>query len=418
MNPDPSRQPAARPGGRSLGRRWLLAALALALVLAGSGLLWYVHWRKPPPRPPEVEGAGTDPEVAAFLREARAAVLRQPNSAEAWGFLARGFHAHNFFPQALACYAEAERLDPANADWPYLRAEILAAGPEPAAALPALRRAVECAPVEPLPRLRLGEELLEQGDADGASGQFRAVLAADAAEPRARLRLAQLAAWRQEWSECLRHLDAARATPPARKQACALRARADEALGDAAAAREQRRLLAAAPEDPPWPDAIVERSLSLSVGLPARINLATQLLDDHRAPEAVRLLEDTVRDYPDSAVAWDTLGRSLGGLGRFAEAERALLRSTELAPDSGEVWFFLGRARLEQGKFDGALTAFRTAARLKPTDTRTHCKIGECLAATGDRPGAAAAYREALRYQPDLAEAQAALARLREEPRP
>jgi Tfp pilus assembly protein PilF len=172
------------------------------------------------------------------------------------------------------------------------------------------------------------------------------------------------------------------------------------------------------PEDPPWPDPVYTEWLGLAFGLQARVSLARDLLQQQQGAEAIRLLQDTVQKYPDSARAWDSLGWVLGTLGHLSEAEQAFQTSLKLAPDQGNVWFSLGLMRLRQNKFDAGLTAIHEAARLRPTDTRTHCKIGECLAGKGDREGAAAAYREALRYQPDLAEAREGLAKLQTKTRP
>jgi cytochrome c-type biogenesis protein CcmH/NrfG len=395
-----------------LSRRWSLGAVTLILALVLSGVLWYCGALTPGPRVPEVNLAGIDPEVAGAIREARTTVAQQPGSARAWGELANKLHATRFSTQALACYAEAERLDPRNGDWPYLRALILRTTSAPADAIPFLQRAIECDRNAPLPRLRLGEILLEQGQGVEASVQFRAVLALDGAEPRARLRLAQMEAARGDWSACLRHLEASADSPSARKQVCALRLRAYEALGDNNAAGAQQRLLATLPDDPPWPDAVADRALSFPFGLKVRLQLAMAYLHDLAVGESVALLEDTVRKYPDSAAAWDKLGQVRGTLGQFPQAEQALRRSLDLDPNGGDVWYFLGLMRLQQSKFDEALEAFHAAARLKPTDALVHCKIGECLLGKGERAAAAAAYHEALRYQPGLAEAQAALARL------
>src|SRR4051794_36174260 len=193
---------ASRPSSAASTRRWrrlgLVAALTAAIILGG---LWYRGGKPPPPQPPEVDLTDVDPEVAAALQEARAAVARDPRSAAAWGILGARFHACRYYPQALACYAEAERLDPGSADWPYLRAFILASGPGPARALRELGKAGERDARRLLPRIRRGELWLEQGGTDEAEGQSRAVLPINPAEPRCPLRLAQMAGSRQQWRE-------------------------------------------------------------------------------------------------------------------------------------------------------------------------------------------------------------------------
>jgi tetratricopeptide (TPR) repeat protein len=405
-----SSNPLPKVTARLVSRRWLLVIVALAV--AALGVVGYWAWGPAVSKPPEIDLVGLDPEAVEAIREAHLGASRHPRSGEAWGLLGRRLHACEFHRQALSCYAEAERLEPGDSRWPYLCGLIILEGAQPAEAIPPFRRAAERGGGGQMPRLRLGESLLQQGFLEEAEEQFRAVLTNAGVASRAHLRLAQVAAARGEWLECLSQLEMVGDEPAARKEVCGLRFRACLATGDRAGAQSQQRLLAGLPEAPPWPDPLGDDLLAFPFGLGYRLGLAKKLLGQGQAPEALFLLQETVEKYPDSSLAWDTLGRMAGPMGRFQQAEQALQRSLELTPNTGDVWFNLGMLRLHQRKYEEALTAFRTAARLKPTDAQIHCKMGACLAGKGDRSGAAAAYREALRYQPDLAEALEELARL------
>jgi tetratricopeptide (TPR) repeat protein len=253
---------------------------------------------------------------------------------------------------------------------------------------------------------------LEQGRFDEAVGELRQVPDSDPEAPRAHLRLAQVAAARQEWGECLRHLATVGDVPYARKQACSLRLLAFQRLGDAKAAAREQEQLRELSDDPRWPDAPVDALAQFEVGVRSRLTRAGVLLRQGQTQQALSLLEQTVLDYPDSDVAWASLGRTLAFVNRFAEAEPPLERSLELAPNAADAWAVLGLVRLQRKNYTGALECFRTVNRLKPADPEAHCKVAECLLAVGDRPGAIEAYRQALRYQPDFAEARTQLARL------
>src|SRR5262249_61451661 len=117
---------------------------------------------------------------------ARAAVRRAPQSAAAWGRLGMLLAAHGFYPESVACFAQAQQLDPGEVRWPYFQGVALALT-DPDAALPHLRRAVELAgPAADAPRLRLAEVLLGQGQAGEAAGVVRTGMGRDPADHPAR----------------------------------------------------------------------------------------------------------------------------------------------------------------------------------------------------------------------------------------
>jgi hypothetical protein len=94
--------------------RWVLVAVALVLALAVWGVLWSCGSLHPTPRPPEVDLREIDPEVAGAIQEARAAVVRQPGAARAWGNLARRLHAYNFLPRRWCAMRRESGLTPAT----------------------------------------------------------------------------------------------------------------------------------------------------------------------------------------------------------------------------------------------------------------------------------------------------------------
>ena len=57
------------------------------------------------------------------------------------------------------------------------------------------------------------------------------------------------------------------------------------------------------------------------------------------AAEAVTLLQDTVRDYPDSDWAWYLLGKALNQQHNWLAAEQALRRAAQLTPAAAEIQF-------------------------------------------------------------------------------
>ena len=398
------------------GRRRVVVAVVV-LAAAGATAGWWATHRASVPEPPAVDLAGADPEVAAAVESARAAVRREPSSGAAWGHLGMVLRAHDFGPEANACLAEAERLAPNEPRWPYLQGLTLILT-DPDAGLRRLQRAVELCDNKPLaPRLRLAETLLAQGRLDEAEEQLRRARAAEPGHPRVRLALGRLAYQRDDLAGSRNHLQAAADSPFGRKTARSLLAAVRQRLGDPGAADEAARA-ARLPDDPPWPDPFVEEVEELGASKQAAIARADSLFFQGRGGEAVALLSQAVRRYPDADRVWLALGRILVQLKDDAAAVPALRRTTELAPDSSEGWFQLGVALYRLENVDEAADCFRQAVRLKPDYAWAHHNLGLCRKRQGDRAGAAECFRAALRYKPDYVPAREELEALTAAERP
>ena len=388
--------------GRRAPRR---TAIAVALLVAGTGIAlfagWWV-WR--PPSLPDPDLTGVDPAIVEAIDSACAGVRAAPRSAGTWGRLGMVLRAHDFGAEANVCFAQAERLDANDPRWPYLQSLTLALTDRDAA-IPLLQRAADRCFSNPTPRLRLAEVLFLQGRLDEAEHHFHSVANAGTADARAHLGLARLAQRRGALQDALHHLEHPVASPLTRKAALTMRAEVHQLLGAVKDASADRILAAAQPEDPPWPDPMVEEVERLKVGVEARLALAEQLLQQERAGEALELLEDTTRVAPASDAVYLALGHALLRMNEPARAERALRHAVELGPAAAEAHFQLGNALFLQEQVKPAAESFRTAIRCNPAHALAHYNVGHCLLRQGDRPGAIAAFREALRYRPNYADA-------------
>ena len=402
---------AGSPGATRL-RRALVAGLVLALLAAGgtAGVWW---WHRPAPVAlPEPDLAGADPAVIAVVESAQAAVRRLPQSADAWGRLGMVLAAHGFYPESIACFTEAQQLDPREPRWPYFQGVMLTLSDRDAALIP-LRRAVElCEPRVLAPRLRLAEVLLGQGQTHEAEALFREVLAREPDNPHAHLGLGRLAYQRDDWPGSVTHLDRAALSPLTRKAACTLLAEVHQRRGDRAAAERNQRLAAGLPSDPEPPDPLVEQLEYLRVGQQAQLSLASRLLQQERGAEAVALLGQLVRDYPASASAWLGLGRALIQQQRYRAAEQALGQAARLDAARVDVQFYLGVALFQQGRTREASAFFSRATELRPDYALAQFNLGQCLKAQGDRSGAIAAFQATVRYKPHHAQAHTNLGEL------
>ncbi|HEY7314225.1 MAG TPA: tetratricopeptide repeat protein [Gemmataceae bacterium] len=393
------------------GKRFLtpFSLTLIAAAAVGVGVWWWS--RMPPPEPPEPDLAEVDPEVVEAIAAARQAVRRRPNDGGVWGRLGMVLLAHDFHPEAQRCFAEAERLDPTEVRWPYLRGLSLLLT-EPDAGLRCLQRVAESSGKDPPPpRLRLAETLLTQGRLDDAEHHLEQTRKAEPDNPRLQLNLGRLALLRGQWQSALELLEPCTNDIHARRLAHTLRAEAWTHLHEPDKARAEQRQATEAPEDQLWPDPFVEDVVQLQCGLAVRLRQVGDLLAQRRYPQAVQLLDETVQRYPQSTTAWLHLGDTWRQLGRPDRAEPAFREAVRIDPDSPDAWFRLGYIQALDRPGEAA-DSFRRAIRLKPDHALAHFNLANLLKQLDDPAGAADEFRAALRCQPDYAPARDALREL------
>jgi tetratricopeptide (TPR) repeat protein len=361
-----------------------------------------------------------EPAVKRAIEAAVDAVREQPDSAAAWGKLGMVLRVHDFRVEANRCFAQAEALDPHEPRWPYLQGRSLLLG-EPDKALPYLERAAALCKDETAPLLKLAETLLAQNRLAEAEDHFRRVLQQEPDNTRAHLGLGQLTFARGQLESSLAHLQRCTASPFARQKALALLATVYRRLpgrdADAAAAGRQA-------EQPPPDldfdllDPFIAEVFELGAGKKHRLAYAYELQALGRGEEAIRVLREVVRDYPEG---WThvTLAEALLRRGDFAGAEQAARDALALAPDTVQAHFFLGVALFHQaekrwrqpGDRSGALKQMqaatdslrRTVAR-QPDHAFAHNYLGQALKYQDQPEAALTSFRQAVHCRPDFAD--------------
>ena len=319
------------------------------------------------PRIPDL--ADLDPGFAAAVRDAAAAVDRDPSSGAAVGALGRLYQAHRYLDQARRCYELAERLDPATADWPYLLGFLAAGRGAHDDAARRFERALELRPSYWPARVRLGDALLAEGNLDGAERAFRAARAAAPGAPWGELGLGKTARRRGRHEEAAEHLRAALALDPAHRETRYLLAMTARRLGNAERADE---LLAGV--DGAEPSSLDDPMLGTVLGLvrdaQAMIRAANERLaaGDYRAAE--RLYHGVLRLDPDSYDAHLNLGVLYGLSDRNREAAAALERAAEIDPDRADAFALLTIAYIKTGRAEEGLRQLETALRIDPDHSR------------------------------------------------
>jgi tetratricopeptide (TPR) repeat protein len=279
-------------------------------------------------------------------------------------------------------------------------------------AIPKLQRAAEVGGSAPdAPRLLLADLLVRRGRFDEAANQYRTVLAADPSNARAHLGLGRLDYERYDLSEASAQLHSSCwADPRTRKAAGVLIAGIHRHRGETAAADQELKRAGELPPDVAWPDSFLDEVSQLRTGRKANCDRARQLHEQGHVKEAISLLQQTVRDYPHSDVAWLMLGQAFLGQDDWEAAEQALRAAVREAPDSDENLQYLGLALVGRHDDPAAAACFRKATELRPTNAEAQVLLGQSLMRQNDTAGALRAFRAAVRYHPESEEAHLLLA--------
>jgi tetratricopeptide (TPR) repeat protein len=104
---------------------------------------------------------------------------------------------------------------------------------------------------------------------------------------------------------------------------------------------------------------------------------ADELLDSHRATEALALYEQIVDRDPQQHEAWMMLGSLLGESGEAERGLECLRKAVELKPDYAHGHYILGYALRVLGKIDEAVRHFQAACQYDAEDPEYKLALGK-----------------------------------------
>jgi tetratricopeptide (TPR) repeat protein len=167
----------------------------------------------------------------------------------------------------------------------------------------------------------------------------------------------------------------------------------------------------------------------------SRYSEGCELLKRKEYPEALRVFQALVAEYPDQVTARTGLAVALENVqehdraseefkqaldldpmnrellynvgwhhaqrGEFNKAEEVFRRLVVLAPDDYDSYFNLGCALIELGAHSEALNAFESAGRLRPRDHDLSLGVARCLAEMRRFTEAVSYLKEAISLFPD-----------------
>jgi tetratricopeptide (TPR) repeat protein len=329
--------------------------------------------------------------------------------------------ANGFEAEAPPCYAQAERLDPANPAWPYLRG-VQIADSDPNQSFPLFEKALALTsePVEQAAiHFRLAVLLIEAGQLADADRHAVALRKIEPDGARAHFVLGLMALARDDRDAARQHLARLVEVPFIQKRACTLLA----GLVDGKKAQKLLDRAARLPTDLAWPDPFEQRMRSHYVDRMSRLAPFLALEGQGRDREAIEFLRQLARESPDAETCF-TLGFALYKRNQLDEAEKYLRAAIDAEPTLVSAHVFLGSSLLLRGEkklkeadgkeaalelFRQAIVAEDKALALKNQLALAHETRGLALKHLGRRDEALKALRQAVLIQPDSPDMQLSL---------
>lgn len=155
----------------------------------------------------------------------------------------------------------------------------------------------------------------------------------------------------------------------------------------------------------PWPHVGLLDSLALNISADRRYSLGDQLGAIAEYKKALLCDENNI-------LAWNSLGVTLAGLGRYAEARRHFEEALERSPDDVTTLYNLGQLCQSGGELDQALRLFQRCLELDPSGVYTLYRLGQLAEQRGDNALARDYYRRTAELPGGEALTRRGLARL------
>ena len=391
---------------------WSLPAILLAAATLGCGGDFGSA-----PQLPVTDLASADEALRAQVagHEERIRLLHAERAAPvevaaAVGELGRLYHGLQLLqPEALyllenavACYSEAQRIDPGDWRWPYLEAFALDARGDLKTAAQRYRAVLASTPNRVTVLLRLAEVEHRLGRPPAAEALWREALALDPEQPAAHYGLGRIALDAGNASAAAEALERALELAPAAGRVHHALALTRRDLGDPGRAGFH---LERANETPaPIGDPLVQGLVLLPAGSAATLQRGLLAVQAGALDDAIRLLERATEEDPANLAAHRNLALALIDAGRPDEAISALQALARLDPADAWTQLELGRLFGVRGRFDLSLAHLERAVELAPRHKQARVELGLALARAGRPREALPQFETALDIDPFFTE--------------
>lgn len=353
----------------------------MSLTLAGTGVYMLRERFIPAPGVVAIESPGdVDSAVLEDARRLQDAVRATPRSAAAHGELGACYETNGLRSEALDCYRNAEKLDPANPVWLFHQAVCLQSLHRGDEALEVLARLTHENPTHAPGLYRYGEGLLLNDKLEQAEQCFQRVAKLRENEPNGYFGLAEVYNRLRRYQDAKINAETAIALAPDYRAA---RYSLGMALRGLGRLDEAERELSAGKEAPRWylGDELDPLLAQYGVNTKDAINKAMKLAQLSRRAEAEVILDKALQAHPDDLALLNNLAAICIDTAKYDKGAELLTRATRIDPGNFGPYINLSVCSGRTGNPTQALEYADKAVALAPNVGQTHLNRANMLIA-------------------------------------
>jgi tetratricopeptide (TPR) repeat protein len=338
---------------------------------------------------PQADLASVDPAVAKQIHDSQAALASAiaqtdaPRShwAEAFGSLGQVYQAYGFNDAAIACYANAVRLDSQSFRWLYYLGYLHQKNGNAEAATRDYQRALSLRPTDSAALLRLGNLELALNQADAARQLFTKAISQPDSSVAALNGLGKVALLERQYNIAVKYFSEALQREPKASSIHYQLAMAYRGLGDLQ--RMQEQLQIRGDVEPTIHDSLLDQIDALKHGVRGMMERAGVAMNDKRFADAVAIYRQMVRLDPLDPITYKYLGIALASSGQLDEALKQYTHALQLDPRNPAVHYNIGILLVQEKKEEEALTQFQQAVQLDPGLVAAHFQLANLFMRKG-----------------------------------
>jgi tetratricopeptide (TPR) repeat protein len=312
--------------------------------------------------------------LAAVMARASPSIAEK---AEAFGTLGEIYQAYEFDDAAIACYANASKLQPQAFRWPYYAGYLHQRTGDSEAAERDLRQALSANPKNVSAMLRLGNVELSLNHTDLAKSWFLKASSSQGSSAAAAYGMGKVALIEHQYSAAVKYFKEALVQEPHASSIHYQLAMAYRGLGDMQHMQEQLQLRGEA--EPAIKDPYLEEINLLKQGKVGLLERGSKAVREGRFEDAVATYRQMVNLYPSDPIARTYLGVALAKSGRREEALEQYAEALRINPDNPKVHYDMGILLIDTHKEDEAIAQFREAVRIDPGLEAAHFQVANLL---------------------------------------
>lgn len=366
-------------------------AVAVAAILA-AGLALAPPASRAQPLLEPVERPRTDSyeePVQEQLRDAREVLdrlLADPDAdrlqlTAAFGHIGQLYLVYDFWRIARTALANAEKLDPTDARWPYYQAIANTYDGNDEAAVASLDRVLELVPNDLAARTRRAYALLDLGRFEEAAAECRRILELDPKHSAALFGLGRVEFEAGNFEQALEDFHEALLDQPDGSVIHHRIGRALRRLGrrdEAADHLARNRQIPVSYQDP-----LLGAMQALNVSRNAHFSRGAEAMRTGNPQLALAAFEAALRASPDDPETVFNVAMALIDLGDKPAAEERLREAIALDPDYREPHYNLALMLAERSDLEAAQWHFQRAAEIDPDDLDARTRWGDALVRLG-----------------------------------